>query len=128
MPVKHHAPSETYALRIEDSAGHVVVLSSDTGYYEPLAAFARDADLLVHECYLRGGTQFTTEPSSFTARLSEVHVTPEQAGALGRLAEAKQLVLTHLPAGADDADIAARASQSYGRPARVARDLLHLRV
>jgi ribonuclease BN (tRNA processing enzyme) len=128
LQVQHHAPSETYALRIEDSAGHVVVLSSDTGYYEPLAAFARDADVLVHECYLRGGAQFTTEPSSFTARLSEVHVTPEQAGALGRLAEAKQLVLTHLPAGTDDADVAARASQTYGRPALVARDSLHLRV
>jgi ribonuclease BN (tRNA processing enzyme) len=128
LQVQHHAPSETYALRIEDSAGHVLVLSSDTGYFEPLAAFARDADILVHECYLRGGAQFTTEPSSFTARLSEVHVTPEQAGALGRLAEAKQLVLTHLPAGTDDADVGARASGAYGRPAVVARDFLHLRV
>ena len=126
--MQHHAPSETYVLRIEDDAGHVVVLSSDTGYYEPLAAFARDADVLVHECYLRGGAQFTTEPSSFTARLSEVHVTPEQAGALGRLAEAKQLVLTHLPAGTDDADVTARASQSYGHQALVGRDFLRLRI
>ncbi len=128
LEVFHRAPSETYALKFEDSAGRVVVLSSDTGYCEPLAAFARDADLLVHECYLTGGAHLGRESAAFRERMSKVHVTPEEAGAIGRLAAARALALTHLPPGADDAAVAARAATTFGQPVTVARDFLRLRV
>src|SRR5260370_983700 len=42
--------AESLAIRLTDSTGASVVYTSDTGYSESLAKFARDADLLILEC------------------------------------------------------------------------------
>jgi ribonuclease BN (tRNA processing enzyme) len=60
--------------------------------------------------------------------MADVHVTPEEAGAFGRAAEARTLVLTHLPSGADDASVAERAADAYGQPVTVARDFMAFAV
>lgn len=128
LRVLHNAPSETYALRFEDGAGHSLVISSDTGYCEALATFAQGTDLLVHECYLTGGAQFAQDRPGFGESLAQVHVTPEEAGAVGRLAGARRLVLTHLPARIDDSAIAERAARTYAAPVVVGCDLMRFEV
>ncbi|MBI2959228.1 MAG: MBL fold metallo-hydrolase [Betaproteobacteria bacterium] len=128
LGVLHDAPSETYALRFEDGAGRSLVISSDTGYCEALATFAQGTDILVHECYLTGGGQFANDRPGHAERLAQIHVTPEQAGAIGRLAGTKRLVLTHLPVNVDDSAVAERAGRTYGGPAIVGCDLMHFVV
>ena len=45
----HHPPiTESFALKFE-FPGKTVVFSGDTAYFPPLAAFAKGADILVHE-------------------------------------------------------------------------------
>src|SRR5262245_1450090 len=47
-----HRP-ESLAIRLTDARGTTLVYSSDTGYAESLAEFARGADLLILECSFR---------------------------------------------------------------------------
>lgn len=127
MRVPHNAPTETYALRFEDSAGRSVVISSDTTYCEPLADFSRDCDLLIHEAYVTSDN-WAKERPGFLEMLRGVHVTPAEAGTIGRLADARKLVLTHFPPRMDDAAVANEATQTFGKPVTVGQDLMSFEV
>ena len=50
------------------------------------------------------------------------HLTPEQCGEMARLAEPRQLVLTHLYPPVETVDIANLVGMSYAGPLVVARD------
>ena len=123
MRVPHNAPTETYALRFADRSGHSVVISSDTTYCEPLADFARGADILVHEAYVTSDN-WAKERPGFHQMLRSVHVTPAEAGTIGRLAGAGRLVLTHFPPKMDDAAVAEEASRTFGQAVTVGQDLM----
>jgi ribonuclease Z len=129
FPVVHFAPTETFALRFEDGEGHVLVLSSDTTYHEPLAGFARDADVLIHEAFLYG-PGFERQSPARREALARGHATPEEAAAIARAAGARHLVLTHLSNGVDPQDLARRAGTAagYDGPVTVARDGMVLTV
>jgi ribonuclease BN (tRNA processing enzyme) len=127
MPVPHNAPTETYALRFDDGANRSVVISSDTTFCEPLADFARGTDLLVHEAYVTSDNWGKERPG-FQQMLRGVHVTPAEAGTIGRLAGARTLVLTHFPPKMDDLAVAEEACRTFGKPVTVGQDLMSFEV
>ncbi|MFI5281292.1 MAG: MBL fold metallo-hydrolase [Gemmatimonadales bacterium] len=107
----HKTPhtDESIALSVETSDARLVY-TGDTGPSEELGDWAKGADLLLAECSL---------PESMALPM---HLTPRQAGALARRAEAKRLVLTHLYPPVEHVDILGEVATEYAGPAQVARD------
>jgi ribonuclease Z len=107
---------ESLALRLTDSHGTSLVYSSDTGYSEELAAFARGADLLILECSF-----WRDKP---TAKHLELH----EAMTLGRIAEPRCLLLTHLYLEWDGIDLETKAAELWPGRTVSAYDGLRLEV
>lgn len=110
--IKTVHPVTCYAMRIvERETGQVLVFTGDTGYFEELTAFSRDADLFLADVYLYEG-----------AENHVAHLTSKEAGQMAKAAGVKRLVLTHLPPvapeGIDSADhleILRKQTQRYAR-------------
>lgn len=83
-------PAETCGVRMEND-GFVMAYSADTGPAADIAGLARNADLFICEATFQDSDQ----------PLWEGHLSASQAGAAAREADAKHLVLTHLPTGRD---------------------------
>lgn len=121
----HHPPvTECFALKFE-AHGSRIVFSSDTAHYPPLARFAADADVLVHEAMLEAGVDRLVARTGNGARLREhlmaSHTLAEDVGRIAEEARAGHLVLHHLlPADdpeitADDWSMAVGQTFRYGR-------------
>lgn len=78
-----HTP-ESHAIHLRDAAGRTLVFTSDTGFHEPLAAFARHTDLFILEC------------SFIRNKPVETHLELAEAMWLIHRAEPARAVLTHL--------------------------------
>jgi ribonuclease BN (tRNA processing enzyme) len=99
-----HPPIESYALKFEIKGGKTVVFSGDTAYFPPLAAFARDADYLVHEVMyvpaLDQVVQRNPGARTLMSHLRAAHTPTEDVGRIAAAANVKNLVLTHfVPVG-----------------------------
>jgi ribonuclease BN (tRNA processing enzyme) len=103
-----HTP-ESIAYSITEGS-HRLVYSGDTGVSPEFAEWARGCDLLVLECSL---------PTSMAI---VEHLTPEQCGEMARLAEPRQLVLTHLYPPVELVDIPALVGAGYKGALVIARD------
>jgi ribonuclease BN (tRNA processing enzyme) len=103
-----HTP-ESIAYSITEGSRRLVY-SGDTGFDPGFASWAHGCDLLVLECSL---------PQSMAI---VEHLTPEQCGEIGRLAEPKQLVLSHLYPPVESVDIAAIVAAQYNGPLTIAHD------
>jgi ribonuclease BN (tRNA processing enzyme) len=108
--------SESLAVRLTDSDGTAIVYTSDTGYTEALAGFARAADLFLMEC------------SFFRSKPVKLHLELEEAMRLARLSGARRVMLTHLYAEWDGVDIAAEAKKFWDGEVIEARDGLRLEI
>lgn len=86
-----HTP-ESYAIHIRDTDDTTLVFTSDTGFHEPLAAFARHADLFIAEC------------SFVKNKPAAKHLELAEAMFLIRKAEPKCAMLTHLYPEWDNVD------------------------
>jgi ribonuclease BN (tRNA processing enzyme) len=101
----HHPPiTESFALKFE-FPGKTVVFSGDTAYFPPLAAFAKGADILVHEVMygpaLEDLVRRNTNAATLMAHLKASHTLAEDVGRLATEAGVKMLVLSHfVPADA----------------------------
>lgn len=97
--------------------GAVVVFSADTRPCPNLVTHARDADLLIHECY--GLADCAAVAHKFG------HATATEAGEAALRSGVGRLLLTHLRARrfADPAAMARDAAQVFGRPVELAHDL-----
>lgn len=100
-------PVETLAMRIE-AGGRSLTYSADTGPGWSLAALG-PVDVALCEATMRADQ---TEVS--------VHLTTTQAGRSAREADARRLIITHLPPGADKAAHQAEAAEAYGADVEVA--------
>lgn len=120
LPVRHSI--ETYALRFR-AGGHTLVHSGDTGYHEPLAAFALGADVLVHDGQLSASRQASYDPARLAYQMSR-HATPAQAARIARMAEVRTLVLTHLSPMSSDDEIIAESRAEFSGEIIVAKDLM----
>lgn len=80
-------PVPCYAFRIvEPATDQIFVFTADTGYFDGLEAFAKDADLFLADVYLYEGNENHI-----------AHLTSKEAGMLADAAHVKKLVLTHMP-------------------------------
>ncbi len=81
----HEIPS--FAIKITGSDGTSLVYSGDTGFYDGLASFARNADCFICESSFYEYQRFN----------SKEHLTSAEAAQIAQKANVKRLVLTHLP-------------------------------
>lgn len=103
----HTDESLAYAVRHGDAR---LVYTGDTGPSDDLARWAAPCDLLLAECSL---------PEE---RAIAIHLTPEQAGHLARVAGARRLVLTHFYPQVEGIDPAAHAARVFSGEVAAARD------
>jgi ribonuclease BN (tRNA processing enzyme) len=108
--------SESLALRLTDRRGASLVYTSDTGFTEALAGFARAADLFLLEC------------SFFREKPVKLHLELSEAMNLARLSGAKRVALSHLYPEWDEIDLAAEAGRLWDGETVEARDGLRLNV
>jgi len=102
-------PALCYAMRIEGE-GKTIVYTADTGWYEELVEFARDADLLFCEASLYNRYH----------GLVEGHLSTAEAGRLASLSRTKKLVLTHLPHFGDHRELLEEVQNEFSGPAELA--------
>ena len=127
--------------------GRKIVILGDTYDPSPIASFAEDACLLIHEAtnaHLPGVDPATKETDSYEVveerAKSRGHSTPQMAGAFAKRIRARRLLLNHFSAkyaGDDDVNeetarvigrIRALAKSSYEGEVVCARDLMSLDV
>ncbi|KRG16655.1 hypothetical protein ACA30_00550 [Virgibacillus soli] len=95
-------PVPCYAMRIK-AGSKTLIYTADTAYFPELAEFAKGADLILCE-------------SNYYKDMKEAafnHMTSDQAGQLARLANAKKLVLTHLPHFGNYEQLISEAKEDY---------------
>ncbi len=100
--------------------GRKVVYTGDTKPFEAFAAFAQDADVVVHEA------TFDDELSEKAAL--DGHSTPSQAALQAKTANAKSLILTHISARYADASLLLGQAQKVFPNTKVAEDFLELEL
>ena len=108
--------SESLALRLNDRGGTSLVYTSDTGFTEALAGFARAVDLFLLEC------------SFFRSKPVKLHLELSEAMELARMSGARRVVLSHLYPEWDDVDLAAEARRLWDGETLEARDGLRLNI
>ena len=85
--IKTVHPVVCYAMRIvERETGQVFVFTGDSGFFEGLDEFAKDADLFLADVYLYEGNENHI-----------AHLTTKEAGQIAAQANVKKLILTHMP-------------------------------
>ena len=100
-----HPPiTESFALKFE-LPGKTIVFSGDTAFFPPLAAFAKGADILVHEAMYAPALEelVRRNPNAATlmAHLKASHTLADDVGRIATDAGVKKLVLSHfVPADA----------------------------
>ena len=104
---------DSFALRftIKQAGGDkVLVFSGDTAFMPEMIAFAKDADILIHEAmYLPGVDRLVAKTGNgqrLKQHLLASHTTAEDVGRIATAASVKHLVLNHL-VPADDPEVKA---------------------
>jgi ribonuclease BN (tRNA processing enzyme) len=102
--VRHPPITQAYAYRF-DAKDRSVVISGDTAYSLELAAFAKGADVFVHEVMYLPGIEALLKrvptASRLRAHLLAAHTVPEDVGKVAAQAGVKTLVLSHFVPGDD---------------------------
>jgi ribonuclease BN (tRNA processing enzyme) len=107
--VEHGLPA--FGLRAEYD-GTVVAYSGDTGPCPALGDLAVAADLFICEA----------ETSAWPAGRPQWHCTPEDAGAVARRANVRELLITHVGPTLTPTVATQRAADVFGGPTRTARE------
>jgi len=102
-------PDPCYSMRVE-SDGKTVAYISDTQWDDGLVKAAQDADLLICESSLYDEYK----------GMVKGHLTAGEAGRIAQEANAKNLVLSHLPHFGNHADLAAQAAKVFEGPVELA--------
>lgn len=110
-----HRP-ESLAIRLRDKNGTILVYSSDTGFAEDIAEFARGADLLILEC------------SFYRNKPVATHLELSDAMRIAKLAEPRRVLLTHLYPEWDGVHLEAEAKKLWPGETIEARDGLRLEI
>jgi len=110
-----HRP-ESLALRVADDRGTAIVYSSDTGFSEEVACFARHADLFLLEC------------SFYCNKPIQTHLELADAMRMSAIAEPRKVVLTHLYPEWDGVDLEGEAKKLWPGETIAAHDGLRIEV
>jgi ribonuclease Z len=117
-----HGAVLAYGYRV-DYAGHAVVISGDTGPSENVIAFAKGADLLVHEVFHISANSGMAP--DFVEHLKVVHTVPEAAARVFSATKPAMAVATHLgEAPALTPELEARVRRGYAGRFVVGEDLM----
>jgi ribonuclease BN (tRNA processing enzyme) len=131
-----HPPiTESFAIKFE-FPDRTIVFSGDTAYHPPLAAFARGADILVHEVMYAPALEelLRRVPNAPTllAHLKASHTLTDEVGRIATQAQVKKLVLSHfVPAdasGMTEKTWFDAVRSTYSGDLVVARDLMEIRL
>jgi ribonuclease Z len=110
-----------------DAGKHSIVITGDTRPTPNLVRFAAEADILVHEAYVRKNPSGSEDTNRWS--IYRYHSSAKEAGETAEKAKVKTLVLTHLiPAGASDQDFLDEAKKAFRGKIIVGRDLTNLRL
>lgn len=93
--------NESQAIRITDSKGSSIVYTSDTGYSDELAEFAKGVNVLL------------MESSFWKSSPVVIHLALEDALRVARLAEPQTLILNHLYPEWDGVDLVQEAAELW---------------
>lgn len=110
-----HRP-ESLAIKLTDQSGTTLVYTSDTGFAEEIAEFARGTDLLILEC------------SFYQEKPIATHLELKEAMRIAELAEPRRLMLTHLYPEWDGIDLEAEAKKLWDGETIEARDGLRITI
>ena len=105
--VPHTVESVAYLI---EGPGHRIVYTGDTGYDEGLAHWAAGCDVLLIECSLPAAMAIPT------------HLTPEQVGAIAKIAAPGLVALTHMYPPLEKVDVAAAVAAQHAGPVVVCHD------
>ena len=108
--------AESLAIRLKDSSGATLVYSSDTGYSESLAEFARGVDLLILEC------------SFYRDKPTPKHLELSEAMGIAKLAGPQKVLLTHLYSEWDKVDLETEARKLWSGETIAAYDGLRFSI
>ncbi len=101
-------------------AGRKIVYTGDTKPFENFASFAKDADLIIHDC---------TFDDSLTEKAGiDGHSTPSQAAGQAKAANAKRLVLSHISARYPDASMLLEQAKKVFSNSILAEDYLEIEL
>jgi ribonuclease Z len=128
--VDHRPVAPTFGFRFE-ADGCRVVLSGDTTVCDNLVAWAKDADLLVHECFIhremlarRGG-----RVDQGLENVAAYHTLSSEVGKVARRAGARVLALNHFVPVAFDRDaLLDEVAAVFSGPVVIGEDLLTIDV
>lgn len=112
---KHSVPC--YGTRIE-AGGKTLVYTGDTAFFQELAEFSKDADVLLAE------TNFYKGMDGAAAG----HMTSEEAGWIAKRAKVKKLILTHLPHFGNLNQLKTEAGEQYGGEILIAKEGLAVSI
>jgi ribonuclease BN (tRNA processing enzyme) len=131
-----HPPiRESFALKFA-FPDKVIVFSGDTAYFPPLAAFARGADILVHEVMyapaLEDLVRRNPNAATLMAHLKASHTLAEDVGRIAAEAGVSKLVLNHFVpadgAGLTDRNWIDAVRTAYEGEIVVGKDLMEMRL
>lgn len=132
----HPPVTDSFAVKFE-TAEKRIVLSGDTAPFDGLAAFAREADLLVHEAMIVEGVDRLAarvgNGARLKAHLEASHTDATDVGRLAAKARVKALALNHLLPIDDPAITEADWQQAvraggYDGPLHVGRDGMEIAI
>ena len=113
--IKNIHPVEAYSVRIK-CEDRIFSFTSDTSYFEELAQFFADSDLLICEC------SFYSDMDGTKAG----HLNSSQAGILAEKANVKKLILTHLPHFGELNNLLIEANELYKGKTELASYLMEI--
>ena len=126
VSVEHYPVKQAFGFVIE-AGGKRAVFSGDTAPCPALAEAARDADLLVHECFIHGIMR--PEPGVRTQEgldnVARYHTASTEIGRIAADARVRCLLLNHfVPTKFDKDAVLADVRRNYRGPALVGEDLM----
>jgi ribonuclease BN (tRNA processing enzyme) len=115
--MKNVHPVESYSVTIE-SLNKKVSFTSDTSYYDGMADFYRNSDLLICEC------SFYSDMDGTNAG----HLNSSQAGMTAERSNAGKLLLTHLPHFGNLNDLIIQAGEHYSGEILLAEHMMEIEL
>lgn len=103
------------AYRIE-ADGKSLVYTGDTDYTEDIIGLAHRADALIIEC---------STPDELKL---PGHLTPSEAGKIGKCAKVKRLILTHMYPVCDKSDIKSKIMDQFDEELIISEDLMEINI
>jgi len=126
-----HSPIRNAFGFVFEADGRKLAFSGDTAYCPALIEAAREADVLVHECFIHREMENIpgVRTREGTDAVASYHTLSSEVGKVAREAGAKCLVLNHfVPTRFDRAALLAEVRRDYGGPIVIGEDLLGIDI